>query len=89
MRTFDYSKRFKRDYKLCQKQGKDMSKLHTILRILASGEPIPAQYRDHALKNNWAEHRDLHIEPDWILIYKIQGDEMVLLAATETHSHVL
>ena len=89
MRTFGYSKRFKHDYKLCQKQGKDMNKLHTILRILASSESIPTQCKDHALKNNWAGYLDLHIEPDWILIYKIQGDEVILLAATETHSHVL
>lgn len=89
MRTFDYSKRFKRDYKLRQKQGKDMNKLHAVLRILATGEPIPAKYKDHILKNNWAGHRDLHIEPDWILIYKIQGNEVVLLAATGTHLPIL
>lgn len=89
MRTFNYSKQFKRDYKLCQKQGKDMNKLHNVLRILASGEPISAQYKDHALKNSWLGYRDLHIEPDWILIYKIQANEIILLAATGTHSRVL
>ena len=89
MRTFNYSKQFKHDYKLCQQQGKDMNKLHNVLRILASGEPISAQYKDHALKNSWLGYRDLHIEPDWILIYKIQANEIILLAATGTHSHVL
>lgn len=89
MRTFEYSRRFKRDYKLCQKQGKDMNKLHAVLRILASSENIPTQYKDYALKSNWAGYRDLHIEPDWMLIYKIQDDKIVLLAATGTHSHVL
>ena len=88
MRTFNYSKRFQRDYKLCQKQGKNMNKLHEILQILETGENIPPKYNDHALKNNWLGYRDLHIEPDWILVYKIQGDEIVLLAATGTHSHI-
>ena len=89
MRSFDYSKRFRRDYKLCQKQGKDMNKLKAVLQILATGEPIPPRYKDHPLKNNWAGYRDLHIEPDWILIYKIVGDTVVLLAATGTHAQTL
>ena len=89
MRTFNYSKRFRRDYALCKKQGKDMHKLHAVLRTLESGDIIPPQYKNHPLKNSWIGYRDLHIEPDWILIYKIQKDEIILLAATGTHSHTL
>ena len=89
MRTFDYSTRFRRDYKLCRKQGKDMNKLKAVLQILATGEPIPPRYKDHPLQSNWKGYRDLHIEPDWILIYKIVDDTVVLLAATGTHARVL
>ena len=89
MRKLDYSAQFRRDYKLCKKQGKDMNKLNAVLQILATGEPIPPRYKDHPLKNNWTGFRDLHIEPDWILIYKIVGDTVVFLAATRTHARTL
>lgn len=89
MRIFKYSGRFKRDYKLCQKQGRDMNKLHAVLKILASGELIPAKYKDHALSGNWKGYRDLHIEPDWLLLYKLEDDAIILLAATGSHSKVL
>lgn len=90
MPKLDYTKRFRRDYKLCQKQGRDMQKLHVVLEILAGGAAIPVKYKDHALNNNWKGYRDLHIEPDWILIYQILNDgEIVLLAATGSHSHTL
>lgn len=89
MRALRFSTRFQKDVKLCRKQGKDLNKLEKVLEILKSGESIPAQYKDHPLHNNWVGHRDLHIESDWILIYKIQDNEIVLLAATGTHTHVL
>ncbi len=89
MRTFEYSNRFLRDYKLCKKQGKNMGKLHTILKMLETEEAIPPQYKDHPLKHNWQGYRDLHIEPDWILIYQIKDNKIVLLAATGTHTHTL
>lgn len=66
-----------------------MEKLQNVLQILTSGEPIPSGYKDHPLKNNWTGYRDLHIEPGWILIYKILGDTVILLAATGTHAHTL
>ena len=80
------SARFKKDYKLCKKRGYDMAKLQTVLAILASDSPIPPEYHDHPLKNNWLNHRDLHIEPDWLLIYKREEEAIILLAATGTHS---
>lgn len=89
MRTFKYSARFKRDYKLCKKRGRDMRKMRKVLSILASGEIIPERYKDHPLKSNWKGYRDIHIEPDWILIYKLEGNTIVLLAATGTHSDIL
>lgn len=80
---------FKKDYKLCLKRGLDMQKLENVLRILAAGTPIPPHYKDHPLRGNWTGYRDLHIEPDWVLIYKIEGCEIVLLAATGSHSDLL
>lgn len=88
MREFKYSARFKRDYKLCKKRGRDMQKMQYILSILALGETIPERYKDHPLKSNWKGYRDIHIEPDWILIYKLEG-AVILLAATGTHSDIL
>lgn len=89
MREFKYSSRFQRDYKLCKKRGRDMRKMHDILLILASGGTIPAKYKDHPLKSNWNGYRSIHIEPDWILIYKLEGNDIILLTATGTHSDIL
>lgn len=83
------SSRFKKDYKLCVKRGFDISKLEAVLEILASGSPIPPEYHDHPLKGNFKGYRDLHIEPDWVLIYKIQDNEVILLTATGSHSYTL
>jgi mRNA interferase YafQ len=74
MRQPDYSGQFKRDVKQSQKRGKDMSKLKTLLGLLMEGEPLPAIYLDHPLKGGWKGFRDAHIEPDWLLIYKITED---------------
>ena len=68
-----------------QKRGKDMEKLATAVTMLARQGALPAEYRDHALRGDWAGFRDLHIEPDWLLLYRVAGDE-VQLARTGTHS---
>jgi mRNA interferase YafQ len=62
-----------------------MEKLKAVLSLLIGEKPLPARYRDHALKGEWAGFRDLHIEPDWLLLYAIEGDEL-RLARTGTHS---
>lgn len=74
MRQPDYSGQFKRDVKQAQKRGKDMDKLKRLLSLLIEGAPLPAIYLDHPLKCDWHGFRDAHIEPDWLLIYKISGD---------------
>lgn len=74
MRRPDYSGQFKRDVKQSQKRGKDMDKLKTLLGLLMEGKPLPASYLDHPLKGGWRDFRDAHMEPDWLLIYKIAGD---------------
>ncbi len=85
MRQPDYSGQFKRDVKLAQKRGKDMDKLKTLLGLLIDGSPLPASYLDHSLKGDWVRFRDAHIEPDWLLIYKIMG-EVVRFERTGRHT---
>ena len=77
---------FRKDYKRAIKRGKDIAKLDDIIRKLATGEPLDIRHRDHALVGNWASFRECHIEPDWLLIYRIESDVLVLtLARTGTH----
>ncbi|KAF1041470.1 type II toxin-antitoxin system YafQ family toxin [Xylophilus sp.] len=76
---------FKRDVKRAEKRGKDMGKLCALLLLLIERAPLPERYRDHPLKGEWAGWRDAHIEPDWLLIYRVAGDELQL-ARTGTHS---
>ncbi|MGJ0620166.1 MAG: type II toxin-antitoxin system YafQ family toxin [Methylocystis sp.] len=79
------SGRFKKDVKLAEKRGKDMGKLKAILLQLMEGRQLPPECRDHPLKGDWKGFRDLHIEPDWLLLYRIEGDELQL-ARTGTHA---
>ncbi|MCW5221080.1 type II toxin-antitoxin system YafQ family toxin [Verminephrobacter aporrectodeae] len=85
MRQPGYSGQFKRDVKQAQKRGKDMGKLKTLLGLLIEGKPLPASYLDHPLKGSWRGFRDAHVEPDWLLIYKITG-ELVRFERTGRHS---
>lgn len=85
MRQPDYSGQFKRDVKQSEKCGKSMGKLKILLSLLINGEPLPATYLDHPLKGNWKGYRDAHIEPDWLLIYKIT-ENVVRFERTGRHS---
>jgi mRNA interferase YafQ len=85
MRQADFSGQFKRDVKQSQKRGKNMGKLKTLLGLLIEGEPLPAIYLDHPLKGGFKGFRDAHIEPDWLLIYKITG-EVVRFERTGRHA---
>lgn len=82
-----FNSRMKRDVKLMKKRGKDLSKLENILTKLANGENLPDKNKDHQLKGEWQNFRECHIEPDWLLIYRIEDDELILYAtATGTHA---
>jgi mRNA interferase YafQ len=85
MRQPYYSGQFKRDVKQSQRRGKDMSKLKALLSLLVQGEPLPATCLDHPLKGIWGEFRDAHIEPDWLLIYKI-SENAVRFERTGRHT---
>jgi mRNA interferase YafQ len=76
---------FRRDVKLAERRGKDMSKLRELILLLVEGDPLPPRYKDHPLGGNWKHHRDCHIEPDWLLLYKIDGADLYLVR-TGTHS---
>ena len=78
---------FKRDYKLIKKRGYDINKLKAVITIIAEGNEIPVAYHDHALTGNWLGYRELHIEPDWLLVYRIYDNQLILsLTRTGTHS---
>ena len=78
---------FKRDYKLAIKRGLEIDLLENIVGALAMGESLPEKNKDHALSGNWAGHRECHILPDWLLVYRIEDDVLVLtLTRTGTHS---
>ena len=90
MYSIVYTSRMKRDTKLMQKRGKDMSKLVDVLSILASGKPLPRRHKDHSLSGNLKDFRECHIEPDWLLLYQIFEDKLILSAtATGTHADLL
>ena len=85
MRSPSYSGQFRRDVKLAQKRGKDMKKLRRVIDLLLAGEALPRELGDHPLSGPWKPRRDLHIEPDWLLIYSVDG-EAVRFERTGTHA---
>ena len=78
---------FKKDYKAAVKRNLDMEQLKKIVKILAEGEALPEEYDDHTLKGKYSGYRECHIQPDWLLVYKITEDLLILsLYRTGTHS---
>jgi len=80
-----YTGRFKKDFKRIKRRNKNEKKLFNIINKLLTGEPLPAKYEDHPLSGRWRGRRDCHIEPDWILIYFVRGDDLIL-ERTGSHS---
>ena len=76
---------FRRDVKLAQKRCKDTDALRTVIEALARGQTLPADYRDHPLKGVFKDCRECHLEGDWLLIYRIEGN-VLQLVRTGTHS---
>lgn len=82
-----WTSQFKKDYKMAMKRHLPISLLDDIIRTLAKGEKLPAKNKDHALTGNWKGARECHIKPDWLLIYYIEENILVLtLARTGTHN---
>lgn len=78
---------FKKDYKAAVKRGFDIAPLKKVITLLANGEQLEPQYRDHSLSGNYSGYRECHVKPDWLLIYKITEDVLMLtLYRTGSHS---
>ena len=85
----EYSVQFKKDYKLAVKRGCNPKKLEDVITLLCEEKPLPEKYKDHALTNsrNFKDVRECHIEPDWLLVYKIYQNRLILkLIRTGSHS---
>ncbi|WP_336016540.1 type II toxin-antitoxin system YafQ family toxin [Fusobacterium polymorphum] len=87
--TVKMTNKFKKDYKIIEKQGKNIKKLVEVIEMLAKGKQLDSKYKDHSLIGNYKGYRECHIFPDWILIYKHEEDILVLiLARTGSHSEL-
>ena len=83
------SSQFKKDFKLCLKRGLDYKKFQEVVDLLAKGASLPEKYLDHPLQNtkDYKNCRELHIEPNWLLVYKYSNDKVILfLVRTGSHS---
>ena len=79
--------RFEKDLKRAKKRGYDMALLTAVIRILASGQVLPERYKDHSLTGYYSGCRECHITPDWLLVYEICENDLILyLTRTGTHS---
>ena len=87
MLTIKYETAFKKDFKRIVKRGYDIRLMEKVVTILANGENLPEKYKDHSLSGDYSDCRECHITPDWLLIYQIDGNELILyLTRTGTHS---
>ena len=82
-----WTKQYKKDVKLAKKRNYKMDELYSVVEKLANDEPLEERYHDHSLEGNWKGHRELHIRPDWLLIYQKKDNLLILeLSRTGTHS---
>ena len=87
MLRFRTTRQFEGDYRLMVKRGKNIGKLNTLMRQLVSQQPLESRYHDHALTGNLKGHRDCHIEPDWLLLYRIDRDvQEIIFIRTGSHA---
>ena len=86
MLKIKFTSAYKKSYKLMKKRGLDISQLDNVVSMLASQQTLPDKYRDHALKGQFIGFRECHIQPDWLLIYAVHEDELILVAS-RTGSH--
>ena len=87
MLTLKTTSRFRKDYKLARKRGLDLSLLETVIDMLLKEKPLDFKHRDHALTGDYTGFRECHILSDWLLIYSINQETLILTASrTGTHS---
>ena len=78
---------FEKDVRRVEKQGKDLDKLEEVVNLLQTQRPLPSRCRPHALRGNWSGHWDCHVKPDWLLLYKVNETELILVR-TGTHAEL-
>lgn len=85
MKAIRQTSRFRKDVKRIKKRGKDFTEFKRVIEKLAAGEQLDERYKDHVLVGPWKGVRDCHIEPDWLLLYQVDDNELILIR-TGTHS---
>ena len=86
-REIVWTTQFKKDYRLAVKRKLDISLMDDVIRALSRGETLPEKNKDHSLSGDWSGHRECHILPGWLLVYRIEDNVLVLtLSRTGTHS---
>lgn len=85
MLTPGYTNRFEKDLMLVKKRGKDTEKLKKVIELIVAEQPLPPRLRDHALVGQYSGRRECHLEPDWLLVYKLEPGT-VIFERTATHS---
>lgn len=86
MLTLETTAQFRRDYKRVKKRGYDLALLENVIDALLNGEKLAERHRDHPFTGPWEAYRECHILPDWLLIYRVDGARLILVAArTGTH----
>ena len=86
MYRIEMSSKFRRELKTARKRGYDMDKLEAVVELLANGISLPSKNKDHVLAGNYESFRECHIAPDWLLIYRVEN-EMLVLYLLRTGSH--
>ena len=89
MLKVEFTGQFKKDYKLAVKRGCDPKKLEAVITLLVNEQALPEKYRDHALTNsrNYKDMRECHIDPDWLLVYKVLKETLILRLLIRTGNH--
>jgi len=85
IRAPSYARQFEKDLKRVRKRGKDLAKIKPVIDALINAPPLPAQHHDPVLRGNFVGRRECHIEPDWLLIYKL-SDDAIVFERTGTHA---
>lgn len=86
MLNIKFSNKFKKELHLVEKRGKDPKKLQELMSLLVKKEVLPDKYKDHKLKSNFLGYRECHLEPDWLVVYRILEDNNIVFERTGTHS---
>lgn len=92
MLTIEFMPSFKRDYKRMMKKHYNEMEFRKVINLLVNQEQevLRTKYKDHALQGNWKGFRELHVQSDWLLIYKIDGKKLILtLVRTGSHDKIL